>query len=130
MPVTTTRSRLAILLWAATPERAELCATPFLHAAVAAALDCEVEIHFTGQATRLLVAGVAEQLFSTPDRQASIYSFMQQASSHGARFVGCAMALRAHLAPEEATIPEYDGRATMTDFVLRAIDPEWSTLVY
>jgi predicted peroxiredoxin len=130
MPVTTTRSRLAILLWAATPERAELCATPFLHAAVAAALDCEVEIHFSGPATRLLVAGVAEQLFSTPDRQASIYSFMQQASSHGVRFVGCAMALRAHLAPEEATIAEYDGRATMTDFVLRALDPEWSTLVY
>jgi hypothetical protein len=55
---------------------------------------------------------------------------MQQASSHGVRFVGCGMALRAHLAPEEATIAEYNGRATMTDFVLRALDPEWSTLVY
>jgi predicted peroxiredoxin len=130
MPVTTTRNKLAILLWAATPARAELCATPFLHAAVAAALDCEVEMHFSGPATRLLVAGVAEKLFSTPDRQASIYSFMQQASSHGVRFVGCAMALRAHLAPDEATITEYDGRATMTDFVLRALNPEWATLVY
>ncbi len=128
--MTTTRTKLAILLWAATPERPELCATPFLHAAVAAALDCEVEIHFSGPATRLLVAGVAEQLFSTPDRQASIYSFMQQASSHGVLFFGCAMALRANLSEQEATIPEYNARSTMTDFVLRAIDPQWSTLVY
>jgi predicted peroxiredoxin len=128
--VTAPRSKLAILLWAATPERPELCATPFLHAAVAAALDCEVEIHFSGPATRLLAAGVAEQLFSTPDRQASIYSFMQQASSHGVKFFGCTMALRAHLAADEATVSEYDGRATMTDFVLRALDPQWSTLIY
>ena len=46
--MSTHRTRLAILLWAATPERPALCATPFVHAMAAAALDCEVEIHFSG----------------------------------------------------------------------------------
>lgn len=30
--------------------------------------------------------------------------------------------------PGETFIPEYEG--TATDFVLRALDPEWSTLVF
>ena len=52
--------RPAILIWSVTPERPQLCATPFVHAA--AVFDCEVEIHFAGPAVRLLVAGVAESV--------------------------------------------------------------------
>ena len=82
------RTKLAILLWSATPAQPELCATPFVHAALAAALDCEVEIHFSGRASRLLVAGEAERLFGTPDSGASIYSFMREAANLGVRFLG------------------------------------------
>ena len=60
------RKKLAILLWSATPERPQLCATPFVHAAAAAAFDCEVEIHFAGPTVRLLVAGVADGLRPWP----------------------------------------------------------------
>jgi len=124
------KTRLAILLWAATPERPELCATPFVHATAAAALDCEVEIHFTGRAARLLVAGVAEGILPTPGEPKSAYRYMKEAANLGVRFIGCCMALASHTQPGETFIPEYQGTATATDFVLRALDPEWSTLVF
>ncbi|MBI3524115.1 MAG: peroxiredoxin [Betaproteobacteria bacterium] len=121
------RSKLAILLWAATPERPELCATPFLHATAAAALDCEVEIHFGGSAARLLIAGEAERLFAGGK---PIDAFMREAANLGVRFIGCAMALQAHVREGETYIPEYTASASITDFVLRTLDPEWATLVF
>lgn len=124
------RTKLAILLWSATPARPELCAAPFVHAALAAALDCEVEIHFSGDASRLLVAGVAEHLFATPDSGTSIYTFMQEAARLGVRFLVCAMAQRAHIEEREATVPEFTGIASATAFLLRTLDPEWATLVF
>jgi len=124
------RTKLAILLFAATPERPELCASAFVHAAAAAALDCEVEIHFSGAASRLLVAGEAERRFIAANDGKSIYHFMREAANLGVRFVGCAMALSAHIRKGEAYIPEYSGPASVTDFMLRTLDPDWATLVF
>jgi predicted peroxiredoxin len=124
------RSKLALLLWAATPDRPELCATPFIYATAAAALDCEVEIHFSGCATRLLVTGEAAQLFAAPGSEKSIYLFMREAANLGVRFIGCAMALQANTREGETYIPEYAATASATDYVLRALDPDWATLVF
>lgn len=124
------RRRLAILLWAATPERPELCATPFVHATAAAALDCEVEVHFSGRATRLLVQGQAASLHAVPGAEKSVYAFMREAANLGVRFLGCEMAVRAHLGGGDKLIPEYAGNASATDFVLRSLDPDWTTLIY
>ena len=124
------KSRLAILLWSATEDRPELCAAPFIYAMAATALDCRVEIHFTGRATRLLLAGVAEQLYPTADGTKSIYVFMKEASYMGADFIACGMALGSHTRPGDVFIPEYSGNASATEFVLRTLDPEWATLVF
>ena len=74
------RKKLAILLWSATPDRPQLCATPFVHAAAAAAFDCEVEIHFAGPTVRLLVAGVADGLRPWPGSGVSVWSATRVAS--------------------------------------------------
>lgn len=124
------KRHLAILLWAASPERPALCATPFVHAAAAGALDCEVELHFAGPSVRLLVAGVAESLRPWPDLDANVYSMMRQAAAMDARFLACAMALQALVGPDEAMIPEYTGTAGASAFVQRALDPAWATLVF
>lgn len=124
------KTRLAILLWAATHDRPELCATPFIHATAAAALDCEVEIHFSGRASRLLIAGVAERLYPTAAATKSIYVFMREATCLGVKFIGCGMALQSHTQPGEIFISEYSGSATATDFVLRTLDPDWASLVF
>lgn len=124
------RKKFAILLWSATPERPQLCATPFVHAAAAAAFDCEVEIHFAGPAVRLLVAGVAESLRPWPGVDTSIYQMMRQAANLDVSFRACAMAMGALVSQEEALIPEYSGTVAASVFVQRALDPDWATLVF
>jgi len=124
------RRKLAILLWSATAERAQLCATPFVHAAAAAAFDCEVEIHFAGPTVRLLVAGVADSLRPWPGVDTSIYHMIKQAANLDVSFNACAMAMAALVGKDEALIPEYTGTLAASAFVARALDPDWATLVF
>lgn len=124
------RTRLAILVWSLSPERPELCAAPFVYAAAAAAMDCEVEIHFAGSAVRLLEPGVAEMLFSSPERERSIHDFMRDAAGRGVKLLGCQMALHAHNLVDRPLIPEYSGAAGAAAFVVRTLDPEWSTMIF
>ncbi|MCX7166339.1 MAG: DsrE family protein [Rhodocyclales bacterium] len=124
------RQKLAILLWSTTPERPELCATPFVHAAAAAAFDCEVEIHFAGPAVRLLVSGVADALRPWPGVDTSIHQMMRQAANLDVSFRACAMAMGALVDKDEALIPEYSGTVAASAFVARTLDPEWATLVF
>lgn len=124
------RQKLAILLWAASPERPALCATPFVDAAAAAAFDCEVEIHFAGPSVRLLVAGVAESLRPWPTLETTVYQMMRQAANLDVKFYACAMAMGALIARDETMIPEFAGAAGASAFVQRALDPEWATLVF
>jgi uncharacterized protein len=125
------KGRLAILLWGATVDRPQLCATPFVHAAAAASLDCrEVEIHFAGPTVRLLVAGVAEGLRPWPGIDTSLYDMMRQAANLDVKFLACAMAMNALVGKDERLIVEYSGTAGASAFVQRALDPEWATLVY
>jgi uncharacterized protein len=124
------KQKLAILLWGATTDRPPLCATPFVHAAAAAAFDCEVEIHFAGPTVRLLVMGVAAELRPWPDSEVSIYAMMRQAANLGVKFLACGMAMHALVGKDEALIPEYAGTAAASAFVQRTLDPEWATLTY
>lgn len=122
--------RLALLIWAATPEHPELCVTPLVHALAARALDAEVEIHFAGPAIRWLVTGVAEMRYATPGKEKSIAEFMREASAAGAAFYACSMARAAWISDNEILIPECTGAAGATAFVARALDPTWQTLVF
>ncbi|MFZ4538445.1 DsrE family protein [Propionivibrio sp.] len=124
------QKKLAILLWAATPERPELCTMPFVYAAVAAAMDCEVELHFTGTSVRLLVEGVAAGIVPGGVTAKSIYGFMQEAAEQGARFLGCSMALHDHLAADEMKIAEFSGTAGAATFIMRSLDPEWRVMIF
>jgi len=122
--------RLALLMWAATPDHPELCVTPLVHALAARALDADVEIHFAGPAVRLLVTGVADALYASPAREKSIGEFMREASGAGARFYACGMASAAWITGDESLIPECTGAAGATAFVARTLDPAWRTLVF
>jgi len=121
---------LAILICSATPDRPELCVTPLVHAIVARALDCDVEIHFAGPSIRLLVEGVAGDLYPTAQREKSVLAFLQEASAAGAELFACSMAHASWVEPDERLIPECREFAGATSFVVRALDPEWRTLVF
>jgi predicted peroxiredoxin len=124
------KSKLAILLWAVDPDAPHLCATPFFHAAAAAAMDVDVEIHFSSKSVLLLVDGVSAKLNAATDNPTSVYQHMQQAASLGARFYACSDALDAHAVNRAKLVPETTGIAGAASFLGRVLDDEWATLVF
>jgi uncharacterized protein len=119
-----------MLLWAAGPEAPHLCATPFFHAASAAAMDAKVEMYFTGRAVRLLANGVAASLFSGPRQRETVYTFMQRAAEHGARFYACSQALEEYGVAQRDLIPEVTGIAGAAAYMARVMDEAWSSVTY
>ncbi len=124
------KQRLAILLWATGPDSAHLCATPFVHAAAAAAMDAQVEVHFASRSVLLLVPGRASALFAGDDRRTSVYDRMREAHGFGARFLVCSDALAACSLQGVTLVPEADAHAGAVAFLGRVLDPEWATLVF
>lgn len=122
--------KLAILLCTATAEQPESCVMPLVYAATAAAMDVEVEVHFTGGTVRLLVEGVAAGITPTGSEQTSLYDHMRTAASHGVRFIGCSMALGQYVAAHETKIAEFAGAAGAATVVMRSLDPHWRVLAF
>ncbi len=121
---------VAILLWACDPAAPERLATPFFHAAAAAAMEAPVEIYFTAASVRLLVPGVAAALRASPRADKTILAHMRDAAGHGARFFACSDALAAHGLAGTPLIAECGGRGGAVQFMGRALDLRWRTLVF
>jgi predicted peroxiredoxin len=121
---------VAILLWAASPEQPERLATPFFHAAAAAALDVPVEIYFSAASVRLLVPGVAAGLRASARHDKTILDAMREATAHGARLLACTDALHAHGLDPQRLIAECHGHGGAVQFMARAIDTRWRALVF
>lgn len=122
--------KLAILIWAATPEHPELCVTPLVHALAARALDAEVEIHFAGPAVRWLVKDVAESLYATPEREKSIGEFFAELATEGVPLFACSMACAAWVKAGETLTHTCAGQTGATAFVARTLAPDWRALVF
>lgn len=121
---------VAILLWASEPEAPHRLATPFFHAAAAAAMDVPVEIYFTARSVRLLVPGVADGLRAAPQVAKTIGDNLREAVEHGAVLLACTDALQAHGVDPAGLIPQCTRRGGAVQFMARACDPRWRTLVY
>ena len=124
-----TAAGVAILLWACEPEAPHRLATPFFHAAAAAALDMPVEVYFTARSVRLLQPGVAAALHASAHEK-SIYDAMREAVAHGAVFYACTDALQAQGLATVPLIPECTRRGGAVQFMARASDLRWRTLVF
>jgi predicted peroxiredoxin len=120
--------KLAILVWSISPEQPDLCAAPFVYSLAAAALDCEVEIHFAGPAVKLLEVGIAEKVVCGGGK--TVYDVMREAAELGVKFLACSMAAHQHLATDVKLIPQMSGRAGATAFIGRVLDSDWRTLVF
>jgi predicted peroxiredoxin len=121
---------IAMLLWSAEPERPELLATPFFHAAAAAAMDLPVEIYFAARSVRLLAPGVAASLRADPAYPKTVLDAMREAVSHGARLYACSDALHAQGVDPATLIAECSGRGGAVQFMARAADLRWRALVF
>lgn len=121
---------VAILLWATDPDTPSHLGTPFFHAAAAAAMDVPVEIYFTARSVHLLVPGTAERLHASALHPKSVLDAMREAVAHGATLLACTDALHAQGIDPERLIPECSGHGGAVQFMVRAIDLRWRTLVF
>lgn len=122
---------VALLLWACDPGTPGRLATPFFLAAAAAAMDVPVEIYFTAGSVRLLAPGVAQTLHpNAADPRKSVLDSIREAVSHGAVLFACSDALQAHGLSQTALIPECTRRGGAVQFMARACDRRWRTLVF
>ena len=121
---------IAILLWAADPDAPHRLATPFFHAAAAAAMDLPVEIYFTAGSVRLLAPGVAQGLRASLRHDKTVLDAMREAVAHGAVLLACTDALKAHGLDPAQLIPECRGHGGAVQFMARAADLRWRTLVF
>lgn len=121
---------VAILLWASEPDAPHRLATPFFHAAAAAAMDVPVELYFTARSVQLLVPGVADGLRASPHGAKTIGDNLREAVAHGAVLLACTDALHANGIDPAGLIPQCTRRGGAVQFMARACDPRWRTLVY
>jgi uncharacterized protein len=122
--------KVVILLLNLDMELPDNMGAPFFQAAVAAAMDLEVEIHFAARTTQLLVKGFADQLYPAENRQKSLYSFMQDAHQAGVKFYACAGAAAEHHLSGDNAIPELDGIRGVAAFLGAAVEDGVVTLTY
>ncbi len=120
---------IAILLWSASPDKPELLHTPFFFAAAAAAMDVPVEIYCTAGSVRLLVPGVAEGLRAA-HHQKDVATAMREAVGLGVRLLACTDALLAHGIDPHGLIPECSGHGGAVQFMARAANLRWRTMVF
>lgn len=120
---------LAILLWASSPDAPERLATPFFHAAAAAAMDAQVELYFSAASVQLLRPEVVSGLRASPRVDKTIADNMAEAVAFGARLYACSDALQAQgLTPEQLMPGVVRGGAVQ--YMARALDARWRALVF
>jgi len=122
--------RLLIVLVNTDPRNGEELGAPFYHAAVAAAMDYEVDVVCTASAGRLMVKGVAEKLHVKAGHPRTVYDWIKEANDHGARFWACPANLDLLEITEADLIPECKGMMGAATMIQNIMDGECRVLTY
>ena len=101
--------RLLIVLMNTDPRNVEELGAPFYYAAVAAAMDYQVDVLCTATAGKLMFKGVAEALRIKEGDPKTVYDWIKEAHEHGARFWACPANLQLFDRSERDLIPECSG---------------------
>jgi predicted peroxiredoxin len=101
--------KLLIVLVNTDPRNPEELGAPFYHAAVAAAMDYEVDVICAATAGKLMRTGVAEAIRIKAGQDKTVYDWIREAHGHGARFWACPANLALFDMTEADLIPECRG---------------------
>jgi len=122
--------RLLIVLMNTDPRNVEELGAPFYHAAVAAAMDYQVDVVCTATAGKLLCKGVAETLSIKSGNAKTVYDWIKEAHDHGARFWACPANLELFDIAESDLIPECNGMMGAAAMIQDIMDGECRVLTY
>lgn len=113
--------KLVIVLVNTDPRNPEELGAPFYHAAVAAAMDYEVDVICAATAGKLMRRGVADAIRIKADNPKTVYDWIREAHENGAQFWACPANLGLFDMTAEDLIPECRGlmgAATMLQSIM------------
>jgi predicted peroxiredoxin len=122
--------RLLIVLMNTDPRNVEELGAPFYYAAVAAAMDHQVDVICTATAGKLMLKGVAETLHVKPDDPKTVYDWIKEAHDQGARFWACPANLELFDKAEADLIPECSGLMGAAAMIQDIMDGECRVLSF
>lgn len=122
--------RLVIMLMNTDPRNVEELGAPFYYAAVAAAMDYEVDVLCTATAGRLMLRGVAQSLRVRADDPKTVHDWIKEAHDHGARFWACPANLELFDKSEDDLIQECSGLMGAASVIRDIMDGQCRILTF
>ncbi|GIK82093.1 MAG: DsrE/DsrF/DrsH-like family protein [Pseudorhodoplanes sp.] len=122
--------RLLIVLVNTDPRNPEELGAPFYHAAVAAAMDYQVDVVCTATSGKLMIRGVAETIHVKAGHPMTVYDWIKEAHGHGAKFWACPANLDLFDITESDLIPECQGMMGAATMISDIMDGECRVLTY
>ena len=120
-------AKLMIVMVNTDPKNPAELGAPFFQAAVAAAMDYEVEVILTARAGELAKKGVAEKLYVKEGSPKSVYDFIKDAHEAGAHFKVCTPTLDLW---GNDLIPEIEETVGGAYVIQKAMDDDVVTFTY
>ena len=122
--------RLLIVLMNTDPRNVEELGAPFYYAAVAAAMDYEVDVLCTATAGKLMFKGVAQAITIKPGEPKTVHDWIREAHDQGARFWACPANLELFDKREADLIPECKGLMGAAAMIQSVMDDECRVLTF
>lgn len=122
--------RLLIVLVNTDPRNPEELGAPFYHAAIAAAMDYEVDVVCAATAGKLMIKGVAENIRVKPGDPKTVLDWIREAHEHGARFWACPANLDLFEVGESDLIPECAGLMGAAAMIRDIMEGDGRVLTY
>lgn len=119
--------KLLIVMMNSNPHEAMEVVPPISQAIVAAAMEFEVEMVFTGRSAGLLRTGAAAQIRLTADRTTTVHDLIKEGVQAGVRFKVCATGLEYW---GEEIIPEVEETVGGAYIISEAMDDATVTFTY
>lgn len=122
--------RLLIVLVNTDPRNPEELGAPFHYAAVAAAMDHDVDVLCTATAGKLMLKGVAQAINIKPGDPMTVYDWIKEAHGHGAKFWACPANLELFDKTEADLITECKGVMGAAAMIQDIMDGECRVLTF
>jgi uncharacterized protein len=122
--------KLLIVLVNTDPRNPEELGAPFYHAAVAAAMDYEVDVICAATAGKLMRRGIAEAIRIKSGHDKTVYDWICDAHKSGVRFWACPANLELFDMTEEDLIPECNGLMGAATMLQNVMSDAYRVLTY
>ena len=122
--------RLLIVLMNTDPRNVEELGAPFYYAAVAAAMDYEVDVLCTATAGKLMLKGVAETLSIKLGEAKTVYDWIKEAHDQGVQLWACPANLELFDKTEGDLIPECKGLMGAAAMIRDIMDGDCRVLTF